>query len=391
MKRDTAARFRIAYVFPGNVDRLGGAESQALGFFRSFDRTRFSLDFCLLTPNATFEHEARRVPGVNVQVLSPVRRHSCHPRVLLGFARLLRTQGYDLVHLYGLQHEILTRGLSRYWGRTRVVSAIRGLESHRGRLASWANRATSPAVDNWISNSEAARRVFAERDWLPAERILVVPNGVDPGEGPLRGSARVRARLNLGLPGEDWLVGCVANHLPVKRLEDALAALALLRAQGAGATGVFVGQETAHTRTLRAAVEQLGLQESVRFLGFREDVPELLRLLDVFILPSAGEGLPASILEAMAAGLPVVASAVGGVPELVREGETGFLFRPGDVEALAARLAELHGQPEHARALGARGRGVVAAHYSLLGLARRLEAIYERIIVARRPLRYGEA
>jgi glycosyltransferase involved in cell wall biosynthesis len=382
---------RIAYVFPGGADRLGGAETQALGYFQHFDRSRFRLDFCLLGPSPVFVRACRAFPDVDIHVLSEVPRAPWHPLVLARYARLLRSRRYALVHLYGLRQEVFTRGLSRWWGGARVVSAIRGLESHRGRVARLLNRATAGAVDRWISNSEAARRVFAARDRLPLERILVVPSGVDPGAAPPRGEARRQARLRLGLPADRWLFGCVANHLPVKRLEDVVEALAVMRARNIDAEAVLAGQETEHTAAIRAAVDRLGLGGRVHFLGFREDVPAILRTLDALALASAHEGMPASLLEGMAAELPVVATSVGGVPELVRDRETGFLIDSGDVEALAARLAWLHDHREEARLMGERGRRRVEAEYSLKTMARRLDDIYAELLAVRGRATRGAA
>jgi glycosyltransferase involved in cell wall biosynthesis len=135
---------------------------------------------------------------------------------------------------------------------------------------------------------------------------------------------------------------------------------------------------------LQARVDALGLRERVAFLGFRSDVPALLRQVAVSVLPSLSEGLSNVVLEAMAAGVPVVATAVGGTPELITHGETGLLVPPRDAHALAGAVASLLADPARAQALGAAARRTVAARFSLQAMVRETERLYEQLL-QRRP------
>jgi len=169
--------------------------------------------------------------------------------------------------------------------------------------------------------------------------------------------------------------------LEVARLADVKGQRSLLRAlTGLNATAVLVGrdleQDGAYERELRAEAERLGVVDRVVFAGYRDDVPALLAGCDVFCLPSEMEGLPLGVLEAMAQGKPVVATAVGGTPELVVHGETGLLVQPGDVEALAAALAQLLADPEQARHMGEAGRERVQREFGAAAMAQRILELY---------------
>jgi glycosyltransferase involved in cell wall biosynthesis len=131
---------------------------------------------------------------------------------------------------------------------------------------------------------------------------------------------------------------------------------------------------------VKGAAASLGLAREVHFLGQRLDVPDLLQAMDIFVLPSYSEGVSLALLEAMAAGLPVIATAVGGTPEVVTDGETGLLIPPRDSDALAGALERLLVDPGWAKEMGARARGHVEANYSLDRFGRELNAIYEELI-----------
>jgi glycosyltransferase involved in cell wall biosynthesis len=131
---------------------------------------------------------------------------------------------------------------------------------------------------------------------------------------------------------------------------------------------------------MEAKAKAMQLSEDVIFTGIRQDVPNILGLLDVFVLPSLWEGLPIALLEAMAAGLPVVATAVGGTPEVVVEGETGFLVPPRDPEALAEAILRLLREPDLRRRMGEAGRKRVAEHFSVEQMVQKTEALYEHLL-----------
>jgi ubiquinone/menaquinone biosynthesis C-methylase UbiE len=211
------------------------------------------------------------------------------------------------------------------------------------------------------------------RQGYPSGRVVTVHNGIDP-----KPSARA-VKL-----AEQPVVLEVARLAEVKGQRTLLAALPHI-----DATAVLVGRDLeqggAYETALRAEAERLGVADRVVFTGHRDDVPALLAGCDVFCLPSTGEGLPLVVLEAMAQGKPVVASAVGGTPELVVDGETGLLVPPGDADALARALARVLADPALAARLGGAGRERVLTEFSLGAMTARVLELYELPAVGSLP------
>jgi glycosyltransferase involved in cell wall biosynthesis len=165
----------------------------------------------------------------------------------------------------------------------------------------------------------------------------------------------------------------------VKRTDDLLTTLAGVRERGIDALLVFVGDGDDRER-LEQRAHDLGLARSCLFLGYQEDVAPWYAVCDAVILTSASEGTPVTIIEALAAGRAVVATRVGGVPDVVEEGETGFMVRPGDTHALAERLEILARNPERRAAMGAAGRERVLRRYAVDRLVDDIDALYRELL-----------
>ncbi|MFW6162715.1 MAG: glycosyltransferase family 4 protein [Planctomycetota bacterium] len=215
-------------------------------------------------------------------------------------------------------------------------------------------------ADRHITPSEYGRRELLGYGYFPPERIRAVPNGVViPPADP---TARGRLRAELGL-GDAPALSVVSRLHPDKGIQDLLRATAGLRADFPALRLLVVG-DGAYRSSLEQQTGRLGLEDAVLFTGFRTDVNDLLRAADVFVLPSYHENMPYGVLEAMAAGLPVVATAVGGVPEVVVDGETGILVPPRDAGPLQDALASLLRDPAAASAMGHAGTQRVRAHFT---------------------------
>ncbi len=226
--------------------------------------------------------------------------------------------------------------------------------------------------------SELVGRYVQEQCGINPARLKVLYNAVDPALYEKTGRA-AKVRQELGLPPEAQVVGLVArlDHRAKGHLE-LLQALSLLKDKHTvHALMVGGGRRQEEMRQLAAS---LGLGEVVHFLGNRRDVPDLLAAMDIFVLPSHSEGVSLAVLEAMAAGLPVIVSAVGGLPEIVHDGETGLLIPPKDPEALAQSLARVLEEPGLAQGLGQKARQQVLKKYSLERLGQVVNAAYDELV-----------
>jgi glycosyltransferase involved in cell wall biosynthesis len=219
---------------------------------------------------------------------------------------------------------------------------------------------------------------------LAADRIRVIPNGVDLTAFSAGNGAAWRSRLGYG---DEPVIGMVAQLIPWKRQEDLLRAAALMADEWPSARFVLAGIDPdprgRYEAELRRLVEELGLSGRVAFLGFCEDVPGLMAMLDAVVLTSANEPFGRVLIEAMAASRPVVAARGGGVGEVVVAEETGLLVPVSDPPALAAALGRLLRDPALARALGRAGRARAEARFSIEAHAAAIEALYDEVLAPR--------
>jgi glycosyltransferase involved in cell wall biosynthesis len=222
-----------------------------------------------------------------------------------------------------------------------------------------------------VANSEAAAACLVRGYHYPASRIQVCHNGLDPAEFPPLPRRRVPELADAGL-----VVGVVCVLRPEKNLGQLLEAFARVRRRRVHLRLLIVGGGPEEA-TLRALARQLSLSEVCCLLPSTPDVGSALRSIDIFVHPSLSEGLPNAVMEAMASGCAVIASRVGGTPELIEDGVSGRLVNPGDLDDLIAALGALIDDPASRARLAAAGTARIAREFSLRSSALRLEQIYE--------------
>jgi glycosyltransferase involved in cell wall biosynthesis len=216
----------------------------------------------------------------------------------------------------------------------------------------------------------------------PRERFVVVRLGIELEQRvAAEQDGRGESRRILGIGPDRFAVGWIGRMTGVKRTEDVLRAFRRLRDRGVDACLCMIGDGPDRPAVERRAHE-LGVMRDTLFLGYQEEVAPYYAAFDAMILPSINEGTPVSAIEALAAGRPVVATRVGGVPDVVREGEDGFLVEAGDVDALADRLARLAADPELRERFGAAGRARVIPRYSVERLVDDVDRLYRSLLAA---------
>jgi glycosyltransferase involved in cell wall biosynthesis len=242
------------------------------------------------------------------------------------------------------------------------------------------NRWTSPLADRVIAVCELARQVEIERANVPPNHVLTIYNGLDAAAFDVSDADGLRIRRSFEIPPPAPLVGSVGRLHVQKDFHTLLTAMTYVRKCLPDVRLLIVGDGD-----LRDALEDraraFGLAESVTFAGHRDDIPQILAALDVFTLPSRWEGLPNAVLEAMAAGLPVVATHVGGVPELVVDAETGLLVPPQDPAALSRALLTLLENSDLRREMGRAGRDRVRACFSIDRMVQDTAQLYDTLLL----------
>jgi glycosyltransferase involved in cell wall biosynthesis len=296
-------------------------------------------------------------------------------RGLLEIVRLLRRERPHIVHVNSAKAAALGR-VAAWLARVPIrVYTVHGWAflAHRGLASAayrWMERGLRPLTTVTVCVSENERRAGLEARACDERATVVIRNGVHPAAARPADASSAPPRLVM-----------VGRLQAPKDPLTLVRALATVRGRDFDALLVGAGPERG---AVEEEVRRLGIESSVRLLGERSDVVELLRGADIFVLSTRSEGLPLSILEAMAAGLPVVASKVGGVPELVIDGGTGLLVPAGDPRSLAAAIESLLEDPLHARRLGEAGRARVAEHFDLASVRHAHLDLYRHLLASRR-------
>ena len=301
-------------------------------------------------------------------------------RWALQFKKLLDQEKVDLIHAHEFDANTQGAFVAALAGIP-IVATIHGKnyfgEKLRRRLAyRWVSRnATMVAV------SEDLKQFIVEKVGVPPNQVKVLYNGVDVV--PTCDSIQVgECRKELGLSPSHQIVGVVGNLYPVKGHQYLIDSIPKVLSKCPDTSFVFAGRGALETE-LRGQVHRLGLDARVFFLGLRQDIPRILSMIDIFVLPSLSEGLSMAILEAMIAGKPVVATQVGGNPELVLNGETGFLTPPRDSQALAASLIALLMDKQQAQQFGERGKRRAERQFSLQNMVYAYQDLYDECLRSR--------
>ncbi len=351
----------------------GGAERVISNLASSLDPERYRPILCLFRPGWIQERSESR--GVRTYIIPT---HGMTDwRWALQFKRLLRKEQVELIHAHEFDANVQGAFVAALSGIP-FVATVHGKnyfwERFRRRLAyRWVSRrATMVAV------SQNLKRFIIEKVGTSPDRIKVVYNGVDAVPHCEQADVN-RCRRELCLPEGDHIVGVVGNLYPVKGHQYLIDGIPSVLEKCPNTSFVFAGRGQLE-KELKEQVYRLGLDKRVHFLGLRQDIPRILAMLDVFVLPSLSEGLSMAILEAMIAGKPVIATQVGGNPELVLDGETGFLVPARDSQALATSLAILLTNRQQAVQFAERGKRRAEGQFSLATMVRAYQTLYDECL-----------
>lgn len=325
------------------------------------------------SPIATMAAE-RKLP---VTLLS--MRRSRYPQAIAATRSLLRRYRPDILQLNSSRDSWIGSIAARFvFPRPRVLR-IRHISAplNRNLTTQWLYRRLIDMVV--VTGGELTRRGLVERDGLAADRVAAFPIGLDvdyfrpaPPDSDLR--------KELGLPDDQLLVGLISYLRTYKGHEYFIEAAGRIAAGRNDVTFLIVGQGP-EEKTLHGLIERRGLASRIRMLGYRSDLLNVFRSLDVFAIPSIeGDTIPQVLMQALAMGLPVVSTTVGSIPDVVLEGETGFVVPPRDAVALAERIEALLDDRELRRRMGTNGRALVERSYSIDRMLDRMEAVYRRLL-----------
>lgn len=362
---------RILQIIP-TLDR-SGAEKQLTLLAAGLPRPEFDVHVCALTRSGPLAADLEAA-GVPMTLIG--KRAKVDPAGFLRLKRQIAALKPDLVHTWLFAANSYGRAAALAAGVRRIVAGERSVDPwkawHELAIDRWLARRT----DRIVVNSTGVRDFYVQHG-LPSEKFTLIPNGI----GPFTPSDLPRAELlaELGLPENARLIGAVGRLWPQKRIKDLIWAADLLKVIRDDVHLLIIGDGPLR-RKLERFREQVRIEDKVHFLGHRNDVPRLLPHFDALWLASEYEGMPNVVMEAMAAGVPVVATDISGNRDLVVPGETGYLVPVGDRAAFARETRRLLEDAELARRLGEAGRRRMLAEFTVEQMVERHAKLYRELL-----------
>jgi glycosyltransferase involved in cell wall biosynthesis len=305
-------------------------------------------------------------------------------KALLVLVWLIFKEKPNIVHTHSSKAGILGRLAAKMAFVPNIIHTPHGhvFYGHFGAFASkmflWIEKLFSRFTDRIVALTDGEKNDYEKLYVCPSEKLLKIHSGVDVAQYMQANGNMVEKRRSLGLDQNEAVIGFVGWLLPIKGPVYLIKAMEYVWPEYPEASLVFVGKGHLDV-DLRAQALRMNANGRVKFLGWREDIVEIMTIFDMLVLPSLNEGMGRVLVEAMAAGKPVVASRVGGIPDLVRNDETGYLVPPADAEALADGIKKLLDDPEKAWEMGQRGKEY-CRQFSIEAMIEKLDDLYSDLI-----------
>lgn len=374
MKKPLGPKIHIAFLV--HTYGFGGLENMVTNLVNHLNPHRFTSTIICFAPLGQLNN---RVDINRVQVLSLGKTGGNNPQLIYKIYQILKEIGVDIVqtHNWGTAVEgILGAKLARIQG---VIHAERGTIEVKARNI-FLQRLLWGVADHVLSVSDAHKKKMTHLIGFPYSKIQAIVNGVDTDRFFPNSEKKEEMRNALGLKKSSLCIGTIGSLRPVKNQSLLIKACQSILPQFEEVEVLIVGEGPLALQ-LKQEVQALGLTEKIHFSGAQPNIPEILNAVDLFVLPSRSEGMPNAVLEAMSCGVPVIATAVGGVPEVIEHGENGILIASEDEPQLVAALTNLIQNPETRRMLGMKGRQRVLSHFSLKAMVSEYQDLYESLVV----------
>jgi glycosyltransferase involved in cell wall biosynthesis len=371
---------------------VGGASENTITTCRYSDPDRFESAILSGVPNGREADLIARAGDLGVPVhLSPILKRKIHPasdvRAYLDLSRWIKSTGWDIVHTHSSKAGIVGRLAARRAGVKVIVHTVHGwghndhMSAAKRSLYVTLERAAARCSNKIIAVSESCReRGIREKIGHP-DQYEVIHSGIDLDRYRSVSVDVPVLKAELGIPVDAPVVGTVSRMAPQKAPEDFITVAAKVRQHSPNVRFVFVGGGPDEGPFMQA-VREAGLEKTIVLLGYRDDIPQLLRVMDIFLLTSLWEGLPRVFPQAMCASLPIVATRVDGAPEAIAEGKSGYLVAARDCDAMARHVLQLLQDKELRTTMGRAGFERVEPDFCDRNMVRRIESVYEECLSA---------
>jgi glycosyltransferase involved in cell wall biosynthesis len=359
---------------------IGGTQTMLLEFLRHASGDKYVFYVCVLLDHDRLNEEVSKL-GINNTSLN--MRGYWDLVAWWKFYQFAKHKRIDLIRTYGLKAHIIGRIVGKLLKIPVNISSVRNTDSWRRWYHALLDYLTSGFTDLYISNSEAGRLATHRRERIPLSKIITIPNGIDLANYAPYLSCMSEIsetyKQQFGLLPDTPVIGIVASLRKQKGHKTIVDALPQIQQTIPEVRCLFVGEDWLHGEIHRY-VREKHLEQVVIFTGFRTDIPELLTMFDLFLLPSLWEGIPRALLEAIAMQKPVIVTAVGGIPEIVESEKTGVFVPPEDPKALAQATTYLLSNPEIATKMGQEGYRRIQQFFSLDSVVAKTEGVYDQLL-----------
>jgi len=367
------SKIKILHLLPSL--EIGGMENALVNLINGMDATIFeNAIFCFNSDNQANTLQ-ERIIDKNIRIYHYKKREGVEYSLIIRTSRILKKEAADIIHTRNFAALLYGAAAAHLAGIHGVVADIRGCIPADQGLKS---KKLSFLVSKFVAVSQGVKRLLANDYKIDEHKIKTIYNGVDFRH--FRNSPeKAKYRAQIGLAPADWVIGSVGRLEPVKDYPTLLKAIAPLIQQHPPMKLILVG-DGSQGPALKQLAQSLEITTNVKFLGYQQNILPFLKCMDVFALTSISEGLSNVLLEAMACSLPIVATDVGGNPEIVVEGESGFLVASGAVPALTEKIELLFRQPDLAKRMGQTGLQIVEQQFSIEKMVAGYQQLYIDLI-----------
>lgn len=380
----TEEKINILHIYQNS--KIGGIQQQILSIVRMYDREKFNPMVCCFGPKMELGKEIEKA-GIDFVALNRQRYNKFSVGIILDLYRLMKERNIHVLRTHKYRANLYGRIAGKLAGVPVIIASEHNIyrdEKEKRLIRRVTNKLLSMVTDKMVTVSDAIKNDILRYDRVSPSKIMALHNGVDTER--FKPGVNFRDMRNqFALSKDDVVIGFVGRLVNSKGLNYLIEAVALLK-NSSNVKLLIVGDGSL-MEELKQMAKDKGLEESVIFTGLRRDITDILSSIDIFVLSSIKEGFPNSLLEAMAMGKPIVATAVGGIPEVIDHGTNGLLVKPADVEGLQSALKLLIDDRLMAKNIGLAARDFIVKNYSITATVRKWETLYCQILQSKGLLR----
>ncbi len=354
---------------------LGGAERMVLNLGSILPRDEFEMHIGALIGSGALNLKAQEL---GLKTVHFKFQNAADPAGIWRLIKYCRQNKIDIVQTHGLRADSIARWAARLGGVKRVISTLHSVDPWRRTPHVALDRLTAPFVTCYVAVCDAARQAAVQREKINSATCRLVPIGVPEQEIPRDQADDIKAEFNIA-PDAYPVIGILANLRDMKGHRNVIAALPAILEKNPTTIFLFAGRDDSNG-AIRQAAAQAGVEHAIRFLGFVEKPARLFAVMDMLLLPSDWEGFPVSILEAMQAGVPIIATNVGGIPEMIRHMQDGLLIPPKNPAAITEFVNLLSRDFALRATLVKSADARYQANYTLVAMGHKMANVYREVL-----------